>query len=226
MTTATRAEGYAVTAGALPELDHADRAAMDRLQRPSQHGLLQCDDGPRDRRAVAAARHRPDLYEGTPRLDFHCRMPCALLARNPSRRSRAGHGLSARRRREAASTPSRNCVTPAEGWVSATSENITMHIDMTSAQDRAVSARYPRPHCRDCRQSTPACRGPRASAARWRCPRSKCFSQPLDARSSADQADHRRDQEQHDGDEEDRSWRFRWKRRRCRQSPECRRSTR
>ena len=33
-----------------------------------------------------------------------------------------------------------------EGWLSATSENMTLHIDMNGAKDRAVSARHPRPH--------------------------------------------------------------------------------
>src|SRR5277367_2551348 len=47
----------------------------------------------------------------------------------------------------------------------------------------------------------------RASAARSRCPRGNSkllFDHALDARSAARQADHGRDDEQHDGDEEDR----------------------
>src|SRR5215218_5837894 len=86
---------YAAAACAVPLVLDADRTAMDRLQRPSQHGLLQRDDGPRDRPDVAASRDRAGVYEGAPRLDFYGRMPCAVFARNPSRRARAGDGLSA-----------------------------------------------------------------------------------------------------------------------------------
>src|SRR3981189_143092 len=63
-------EGHAAAPGAVSVLGDADRAAMDRLQRPSQHGLLQRDDGPRDRRNVAAPRDRTGLHEGAARLDL------------------------------------------------------------------------------------------------------------------------------------------------------------
>src|SRR5579864_8413215 len=76
--------------GAVPSIGDADRAAMDRLQRPSQHGLLQRDVRSRDRRIVAATGNRPRLHEDASRLDVHRRMPCALPARDSSRRSRAG----------------------------------------------------------------------------------------------------------------------------------------
>ncbi len=79
-----RRPGHQTAGRPVRVLGDADRAAMDRLQRPSQHGLLQRDDGPRDRRAVAAARHRAGLQEGAPRLDLHRRMPCALFAGNSS----------------------------------------------------------------------------------------------------------------------------------------------
>ena len=41
-------------------------------------------------------------YREQRRIDLHRRMPCALLARNPSRRSRAGFGAAGRRGRKAA----------------------------------------------------------------------------------------------------------------------------
>ncbi len=63
-----------------------------------------------------------------------------------------------------------------EGWLSATSENMTIHIDMKARKDRAVSARHPRPHRGGGRMRTPPCRVPRASAAKWRCPRSSLVS--------------------------------------------------
>src|SRR6187551_839289 len=91
-----RRQGY--SARPVSVVGDADRIAMDRLQRPSQHGLLQRDAGPRDRSAVAATRDRTGLYAGTALLDLYRRMPRALSARDPSRRSRADLGLSARRR--------------------------------------------------------------------------------------------------------------------------------
>ncbi len=45
-----------------------------------------------------------------------------------------------------------------EGWLSATSENMTMHVDMTQAEDRALPAR--RPHHHRC-----GCQSPRAGHA-------------------------------------------------------------
>src|ERR1700730_12910723 len=91
-------EGFAVTARAVPVLGDADRTAMDRPQRPSQHGLLQRDVRPCDRRDVAAIWHGPRLREGTPRLELYRRMPCAILARNTPRRSRADLDPAAWRR--------------------------------------------------------------------------------------------------------------------------------
>ena len=59
-----------------------------------------------------------------------------------------------------------------EGWLSATSENMSLHIDMRLAQGRGrfrpISASASRPSSRP----TAPCRGPRASAGTWRCPRS------------------------------------------------------
>ena len=58
-----------------------------------------------------------------------------------------------------------------EGWISATSENMTLHIDMNA---RKVAPFPPdiQARIRDVVNSHAACRVPRASAARWRCPRS------------------------------------------------------
>ena len=76
-------------------------------------------------------RHRPDLHEGASRLDLHRRMPCALFARNPSRLSRAGDDLPARIGRKT-HPHIRGVASRREGWISATSENITLHIDMAA----------------------------------------------------------------------------------------------
>ena len=87
-----------------------------------------------------------------------------------------------------------------EGWISATSENMTIHIDMNARK----TAPFPpdiRARIQAVVDSHAAVRGPRASAGRWRCPRSRFL---LDARAPAREADYGRDQEQDDGDEEDR----------------------
>src|SRR5882724_651188 len=91
---------YAATACAVRVVDHADRAAMDRPQWPPQHGLLQRDVRPRDRRDVAAARHGPGLCQGTPGLELYRRMPCAVPARDTPRRSRADLDPATGRRRK------------------------------------------------------------------------------------------------------------------------------
>src|SRR5665213_1151867 len=69
-----RRRGFAVPIRVVPVVGNADRAGLDRLQRPSQHGLLQCDVRPRDRPIMAAARNRARLYEGAPELDLHGRV--------------------------------------------------------------------------------------------------------------------------------------------------------
>ena len=51
-----------------------------------------------------------------------------------------------------------------EGWLSATSENMTHPYRHGRAQDRALSARHPRPHRRRWSKPTRRRRGPRASA--------------------------------------------------------------
>ena len=59
-----------------------------------------------------------------------------------------------------------------EGWLSATSENMSLHIDMGA---RKVAPFPPDIRARIAARSrapTAPCRGPRASAGRWRCPRS------------------------------------------------------
>ena len=88
-----------------------------------------------------------------------------------------------------------------EGWISATSENMTLHVDM--------NARKVAPFPPDIRARIQAiadihagCRVPRAPAARWRCPRSNAKAR-LKPRTPARQSHHGRDQEQDDGDEED-----------------------
>jgi acyl-CoA thioester hydrolase len=70
-------------------------------------------------------------YREQRRIDLHRRMPCALLARNPSRRSRAGVGAAGRRGRKAAAYLS-GAASCHRGWLSATSENMSMHIDMAA----------------------------------------------------------------------------------------------
>ena len=58
-----------------------------------------------------------------------------------------------------------------EGWLSATSENMTIHIDMKA---RKVAPFPPDIRARIAggrRRARRRRRGPRASAARWRCPR-------------------------------------------------------
>ena len=87
-----------------------------------------------------------------------------------------------------------------EGWLSATSENMTIHIDMNARK----TAPFPpdiRARIEAVANAHAPSRVPRASAARSRCPRNSAS----DARpgAAARQADHGRDQEQHDRDKED-----------------------
>src|ERR1700730_307969 len=83
-------------------LGDAGRARLDRLQRPSQHGLLQCAVRPRGRRGLRAAGPRPGLRGSQPALDLHRRGACALSARAAFRRSGAGDIPTARPRRQTA----------------------------------------------------------------------------------------------------------------------------
>src|SRR6202008_471387 len=83
-------------------LGDAGRAAMDRLQRPSQHGLLQRDVRSRHRRAMVSARDRAGLYARASWLALYRRMPRPLLEGNPPGRSRADCDHPGRLRREAA----------------------------------------------------------------------------------------------------------------------------
>src|SRR6267378_3975144 len=94
-----RRQRFAAAAGTVSGFGNADRAAMDRLQWPSQHGLLQCDVRPRHRRIMAQARDRPGLHERAPWLDLYRRVPCPLYPRNTPWRSGAGFDPAGRRRR-------------------------------------------------------------------------------------------------------------------------------
>ena len=112
----------------------------------------------------------PGLHEGAPRLDLHRRMPCALFARDSPRRSRSDFGLSVRCRREAAAY--------VRGTAPRHRRLALRHLGEhdppyrhEGAEDRAVSARHPRPHRRRWRTRMRPCRAPRASAGKWRCPR-------------------------------------------------------
>ena len=88
-----------------------------------------------------------------------------------------------------------------EGWLSATSENMTIHIDMT--------ARKTAPFPPDIRARIEAVANAHAAVAAPRGHRPQdrdaleIASMRLDAGAAARQADHGRDQEQHDRDEED-----------------------
>ena len=118
------------------------------------------------------ARDRARLHEGAPRLDLHRRMPCALSARNPSRRSRAGLDPAGGRRREAAAYVRGTAPCQRGLAVRHVGEHDHSHRH-DRAQDRAVSARHPRPRSRPWPTPMPPSRGPRASAERSRCPRNE-----------------------------------------------------
>ena len=75
------------------------------------------------------ARDRAGLHEGTPRLDLHRRMPCSLFARDSPRRSRSDFGLSVGHDEKRLHT-FEELRHATEGWLSATSENMTLHMDM------------------------------------------------------------------------------------------------
>ena len=82
-------------------LGDAGRAGLDRLQRPSQHGLLQRAVRPRGGRGVRALGLRRRLREVAPAVLLHRRGACALSARAACRRSGAGDVSAARLRRQA-----------------------------------------------------------------------------------------------------------------------------
>src|SRR5665213_1446141 len=93
---------------------------------------------------MAPARDRPRLHEGTPRLDLHRRMPCAISAGDSFRRSRAGFDPAGRRRRKTAAY--------LRGIAPRHRRLVVRHLGEhdhsyrhEGAQDRAISARYSRP---------------------------------------------------------------------------------
>src|SRR5262245_57717046 len=82
-------------------LADAGRAQLDRLQRPSQHGLLQRVVRPRGGRGFRAHRLRPRLRQTAQAVLLHRRGARALSARAPCRRPGAGDIPVARLRRQA-----------------------------------------------------------------------------------------------------------------------------
>ena len=123
------------------------------------------------------ARDRAGLHEGAPRLDLHRRMPCALSARDSSRRSRADFGLSGRRRREAAAHV--RGTAPRHRGLAV--RDVGKHDDPHRHEARARSRRFrptSAPASRRWWMRMPRSRGPRASAARSRCPRNRFRFRP------------------------------------------------
>ena len=85
---------------------------MDRLQRPSQHGLLQRDVRPRDRRIVAQDRDRAGLHEGAQRArpsppSAMCAICGKFISAIPCRCRSCWSPPT-----KNGCTPSRNCATP------------------------------------------------------------------------------------------------------------------
>src|SRR5262245_7197981 len=81
-------------------LADAGRTRLDRLQRPSQHGLLQRAVRSRGGRGLRAHRLRPRLRQDAQAILLHRRGARALSARAPCRRPRAGDVPAARLRRQ------------------------------------------------------------------------------------------------------------------------------
>src|SRR3954467_6053749 len=111
-------------------------------------------------------RDRPDLYEGAARLDLHRRMPRPLFEGNSSRRSGAGIDPAGRRGREAAAHF--RGITPRHGRLAVRNLREYDHsYRHENPQDRAVSARHPRPHRGD--RKCPSRRGaPRGHRPKYR----------------------------------------------------------
>src|SRR6266571_1429162 len=82
-------------------LADAGGGRLDRLQRPSQHGLLQRAVRSRGGRGLRAHRLRPRLRQVAQAILLHRRGARALSARAPCRRPRAGDVPAARLRRQA-----------------------------------------------------------------------------------------------------------------------------
>src|SRR5712691_2344725 len=96
---------------------------------------------------MAQARDRARLHEGTPRVDLHRRMPCAIFTGNPSRRPRAGLYPAGRRGREAAAH--------LQGTAPRHRRLAVRHLGKydhshrhDGAKNRAVPIRHSRPHRR------------------------------------------------------------------------------
>src|SRR5215475_13899526 len=81
-------------------LADAGRARLDRLQRPSQHGLLQRAVRSRCGRGLRAHRLRPRLRQDAQAILLHRRGARALSARAPCRRPGTGDVPAARLRRQ------------------------------------------------------------------------------------------------------------------------------
>ncbi len=171
MTTRCRRRRCAAPARAVPVVGDADRAAMDRLQRPSQHGLLQCDVRPRHRRIMAASSgsgpsYMKERHGSTFTAECHVRYLREIHLGDPVQVSILL--VDADEKRLHTFEELRHAT---EGWLSATSENMTIHIDMT--------ARKTAPFPPDIRARIEAVakaqqlsrRAPRASAEKSRCPR-------------------------------------------------------
>src|SRR5262245_33504701 len=82
-------------------LADAGRTRLDRLQRPSQHGLSQRAVRSRGGRGLRTHRLRPRLRQDAQAILLHRRGARALSARAPCRRSRAGDVPAPRLRRQA-----------------------------------------------------------------------------------------------------------------------------
>ena len=73
-----------------------------------------------------------ELSQARRALDLHRRSPRSLSARAARRRSGPRAPSSCSITTPSACTISSSCSTPTEGWVSATSENMTLHVDMSA----------------------------------------------------------------------------------------------
>ena len=114
-------------------VDDAGRAAVDRLQRPYEHGLLPCPVRPGRGRSVRAS-------SASGRITWRARSASYLRRRDPyALQARVDGRRAGPRSRSSSSISTRNgCIStwksamPAEGWVAATCENLSLHVDMAT----------------------------------------------------------------------------------------------
>ncbi len=134
----------------------AGRGRLDRLQRPSQHGLLQCAVRPRGGRGARPARLRPAIMSRTRKhscftAEVHVRYLRELHAGDPVRVTFQLLDYDAKRMHYF-----EQLFHASEGWMSATSENMSLHVDMAAKKTAPVPAGGGRVPGADARRPCPA----------------------------------------------------------------------